>query len=179
VRIAITGTHGVGKSTLVEGLRLRLPGHDAIKEPFYTLAEAGFAFELPPTTEQFALLVSESVRALSLKRRNVVFDRCPLDYLAYLIALSGQPAFSSETWHAGIREVISSLDLLVYLPLNTIVRSELPPAELEDLRSSADAILRRLVIDDELALSSGVQVLELDGRLDDRVERILAHLGAS
>jgi adenylate kinase family enzyme len=41
MRIAITGAHGVGKTTLAEALLEHLPGYTLETEPYYQLEAAG------------------------------------------------------------------------------------------------------------------------------------------
>lgn len=42
MRVGISGTHGTGKTTLVEALCRHLPGHVAADEPYYLLEEEGY-----------------------------------------------------------------------------------------------------------------------------------------
>jgi uridine kinase len=44
VRIAISGTHFSGKSTLVGGLSDALPTYSIVEEPYVLLAEEGYEF---------------------------------------------------------------------------------------------------------------------------------------
>jgi uridine kinase len=44
VRIAISGAHCVGKTTLAEALAAALPHHDFIAEPYFLLEEEGYDF---------------------------------------------------------------------------------------------------------------------------------------
>ena len=50
MRVGISGTHGTGKTTLVQALCARLPGHVAADEPYWLLEAEGyeFGFPLPP-----------------------------------------------------------------------------------------------------------------------------------
>ena len=44
MRIAISGTHFSGKSTLVEALSEALPQYTIVEEPYYLLQEEGHEF---------------------------------------------------------------------------------------------------------------------------------------
>ena len=88
MRVGISGTHGTGKTTLAQELCARLPGHLTADEPYYLLEEEGYEFAFPPSLEDYRALLARSVRSLGspplLPR--VIFDRTPLDYLAYIAA---------------------------------------------------------------------------------------------
>lgn len=53
MRIAFSGAHRVGKSTLIEALAARLPGYRTYDEPYHLLEEEGHDFSDPPTPEDF------------------------------------------------------------------------------------------------------------------------------
>jgi predicted ATPase len=93
MRIAISGSHATGKSTLILELARRFPELTAIDESSYLLAEQGHAFSDPPTIEDFELLFDHSIATLTAAHsESVIFDRTPADYLAYIAALNkGMP----------------------------------------------------------------------------------------
>ena len=86
MRVGISGTHGTGKTTLVQALCAHLPGHVAADEPYYLLEAEGYEFGFPPSPEDYRALLARSVRSMSSPPLlpGVVFDRTPLDYLAYI-----------------------------------------------------------------------------------------------
>ena len=93
MRVGISGTHGTGKTTLAQALCVRLPGHVVADEPYHLLEEEGHEFGFPPSLEDYRALLARSVQSLTspplLPR--VIFDRTPLDYLAYLAAPARTP----------------------------------------------------------------------------------------
>ena len=46
MRVAVVGTHGSGKTTLVEDFLARMPGYGHEAEPFLEMADLGTAFGL-------------------------------------------------------------------------------------------------------------------------------------
>ena len=88
MRIGISGTHGTGKTTLAEALSAHLPGHLTAYEPYYLLEDEGYEFAFPPSPDDYRVLLGRSLESLSAQPQQpgVVFDRTPLDYLAYLAA---------------------------------------------------------------------------------------------
>jgi hypothetical protein len=107
----------------------------------------------------------------------VIFDRTPLDYLAYLAATGADP--SDEASAAALRPTLASLDLLVLTPITAETEQVLPPAEMPGLRLQMNDTLLELVYDDSLNAWADVPVLELNGPLDGRLNAVLAALGQS
>jgi AAA domain len=177
VRVGISGTHGTGKTTLAEALCAHLPGHVTADEPYYLLEEEGYEFGFPPSLEDYRALLARSLRSLSSPplQPGVVFDRTPLDYLAYLAAAGADPA--DEASAAALRPAFASLDLLVITPITAETEQVLPAAEMPGLRSQMNDALLELVYDDPLNAWADIPVLELTGPLDGRLDAVLAALG--
>jgi AAA domain len=176
-RVGISGAHGTGKTTLAEALCRHLPGHVTADEPYYLLEEEGYEFGFPPSLEDYRALLARSVRSMAspLSPAGVVFDRTPLDYLAYLAATGADP--SKEARAAALRAAFAGLDLLVITPITAETERVLPAAEMPALRSLVNDALLDLVYDDPLSAWADIPVLELSGPLDGRLDAILAALG--
>lgn len=112
---------------------------------------------------------------LSLPGPRVVFDRTPLDYLAYLIVLDVD--IEVDAGQAPLRSAMSSLDLLVITPITTETEQILPAAEMPGLRAAMNEALLELVYQDPLQAWGDVPVVELSGPLDSRAEVVLRALG--
>jgi hypothetical protein len=176
MRVGISGTHGTGKTTLAEALCAHLPGHVAADEPYCQLEEQGYEFGFPPSLEDYRALLACSVRNLSSPPLlpGTVFDRTPLDYLAYLAATGADP--SDEAGAAALRPAFASLDLLVITPITAETERVLPTAEMPGLRSRMNDALLELVYDDPLNAWGDITVLELTVPLDRRLDSVLAAL---
>jgi AAA domain len=174
MRVGISGTHGTGKTTLAGVLCARLPGHALADEPYYLLADEGYEFGFPPSHEDYRALLARSVRSLRAPLPAIVFDRTPLDYLAYLTAIGADPA--DEAGAAVLQPAFASLDLLVITVITAETEHVLPAAELPGLRSEMNDALAELVHDDPLNAWADIPVLELDGPLDGRLGAVLAAL---
>ncbi|GAA2584548.1 hypothetical protein GCM10010399_13200 [Dactylosporangium fulvum] len=176
MRVGISGTHGTGKTTLVEALCAHLPGHVAADEPYYLLEEEGYEFRFPPSLEDYRALLACSVRSLGSPPllSGVVFDRTPLDYLAYMAATGADP--SDEADGATLRPAFASLDLLVITLITPETEQILPAAEMPGLRSRMHDALLELVYGDPLNAWEDTPVLELSGPLDGRLDAVLAAL---
>lgn len=174
MRIGISGTHGTGKTTLAGALSARLPGHVTVDEPYYLLEEEGHEFGLPPSLEDYRALLACSIRSLSLPRPRVVYDRTPLDYLAYLAVTGTDPV--DEAGAAALQPVFASLDLLVITMITPETEQALPAADMPRLRSEANDALLELARDDPLDAWGDIPLLELSGPLDGRLDAVLAAL---
>ena len=176
MRIGISGTHGTGKTTLVQALGPHLPGHVTAEEPYYLLAEEGYEFGFPPSLEDYRALLTCSVRSLGSPsvRPNVIFDRTPLDYLAYMAAIGANPEDEADA--AALRPALASLDLLVITLITPETEQVLPTADMPKLRTQMNDALLELVYDDPLNAWGNIPVLELTGPLDGRLTAVLAAL---
>ena len=174
MRIGISGAHGTGKTTLVEALCGRMPDHTAVDEPYYLLEEEGYEFEYPPSVQDYRAQLARSVLALRSPVDRLVFDRTPLDFLAYLSAQGVD--FESAADPTSLQLVLTSLDLLVITPITPETEQVLPTAELLRLREAMNGALLDLLYDDPLKLWGEVPVIELNGPLDQRLETVLTAL---
>jgi len=175
MRVGISGTHGTGKTTLAEALCAHLPGHVMADEPYYLLEEEGYVFGFPPSLEDYRALLARSVRSLTAPLRpGVIFDRTPLDYLAYLATTGADP--SDQANATTLRQALASLDLLVITPITPETEQVLPAAEMPGLRTQMNDALLELIYDDPLDAWGDVPVLELNGPLDSRLDAVLAAL---
>ncbi len=174
MRIAVSGTHFSGKSTLVEALSEKLPHYTTVDEPYYLLQEEGHEFAEPPSAEDFELQLERSIENLNNSPPNVVFDRCPADVLGYLLTLADVDAFDLEEWLPRVQTAISKLDLLVFLPIEKPDRIVLPFSQDAEYRQRVDEKLKEIILEDPFDFE--VDVLEVTGSLNTRVERVLAHI---
>jgi predicted ATPase len=174
MRVGISGAHGTGKTTLAEALCAQLPGHVVADEPYYLLEEQGYEFGFPPSPEDFRALLDCSVRSLAAARLDVIFDRTPLDYLAYLAAIG--TGLVDEDSVATLGPAFASLDLLVITPITAETERVLPAADQPALRERMNEALLKLVYDDPVEAWADVPVLELTGPLGHRVDAVLAAL---
>jgi AAA domain len=173
MRVGISGTHGTGKTTLAGALCQRLPGHALADEPYYLLADEGYEFGFPPSPEDYRALLARSAQSLRAPQPAIVFDRTPLDYLAYLAAIGADLADEAAD---ALQPAFARLDLLVITMITVETERVLPPAELPRLRSQMNDALLDLVHDDPLDAWTDLPILELDGPLDARLPAVLAAL---
>ena len=175
MRIAVSGTHSTGKSTLVAALAERLPHHTIVAEPYEVLAERGYEFAHPPSVEDFVVQLKQSLLSLRRRSPNRIFDRCPLDFVGYIVASPDAERFDLEAWRGPIAHAMQSLDLVVAVHADP-VHDPAIAAEDAAFRLAVDDALRDIVDGDGFDLCEGVEILILDGPWERRVETVLAQL---
>jgi hypothetical protein len=174
-RIAVSGAHLTGKSSLVEALGARLPNHTIVPELNRIREERGYAVAYPPTVGDFVAQMRQSLVVLRRRSPNMIFDRCPLDFLGYVSASPGAERFDLDAWRAPIERAMATLDLVVSVHVDHAAGPALP---IEDaaFRLAVDDLLRDIVDGDAFDLCEGVEILPLDGPWQRRVEAVLAHV---
>lgn len=175
MRIAISGTHITGKSTLAAALAERLPGHTVVPEPYELLAGRGYEFADPPEIEDYVIQLRQSLIGLRRAAPNRIFDRCPLDLLGYITVSPGGERFDLEAWREPIARAVQSLDLIVFVHADPRYDRAIAPEDVA-FRLAADDALHDIINSDDLDLCDGVDVLTLDGPWDRRVDTVLAHI---
>jgi predicted ATPase len=175
MRIAISGTHYSGKSTLIEALSEELPQYTTVEEPYYLLQEEGHKFAESPSIEDFELQLERSIDNLDESSSDVFFDRCPADILGYLLAHIDVEAFDIKEWIPRVQTAIRKLDLIVFLPIEEPDRIVLPFSQDAEYRLRVDEKLKEIILENPFDFE--VDVLEVTGSLNRRVERVLDHIG--
>ncbi|QQQ28891.1 AAA family ATPase [Chryseobacterium indoltheticum] len=97
MRIAFTGSHRVGKTTLAEEIAESLSDYKFINEPYLQLEEEGYLFSEIPTLDDYIEQFNFSVEQLQNSDDNVIFDLCLLDLLAYIYAVGKRKIFPHST----------------------------------------------------------------------------------
>jgi hypothetical protein len=175
MRIAVSGAHNTGKSSLMEALGAHLPHYTMVGEPYEMLEERGYVFAHPPSVEDYVVQLKQSLASLRRPSPNVIFDRCPLDFLAYIEATSGMDRFDLAAWREPIARAMQRLDLVVLLRADG---KHDPVRGHEDaaFRFAVDDALQDIVGDDCYDLCEGVEVLVLEDSWDGRVATVMDHI---
>lgn len=169
MRIAVTGTHGSGKSTLIGDFLDTHPAYRHLQEPYWELVQQGVVFADGPTLADLIEQFEQSAAMIlaSAAERHVIHDRSPVDFIAYLEVMSAR---EGDEWSptgrqlAQAEKALASLDLLVFLPLSEPdeIRTSI---EFAALRRAVDRRLKRILRDDDLGLfADGPRIAEITGR---------------
>ena len=170
MRVAVSGTHGVGKSTLIDEFVRRHLEFVHEPEPYTVMVDdLGEEFSAEPCVEDLRRQLEFNIERLSqlAAKANVIYERCPVDFLAYIHALD---PLSVEALLEPITEAMRQLDLIVYLPLKeTNVEDEYPK-----LQRAVDRRLSSIYREDEFGImsSTNVTVVEAEGPTHHRLRTL-------
>ena len=171
MRIAISGSHATGKSTLVDELARRLDGFVSMPELYYQLEDEGYIFADPPTVDDLDVLFERSLAALTTcSEARVLFDRSPVDYLAYLAAVDPKADVSGHV--AAAKHALAAVDLAVFVPIERPDR--LAVSDSPRLRRRVDRILREMLIEQSWGFE--VPVVEVSGSPEERADRVVLEI---
>ena len=174
MRIAVSGSHRVGKSTLVEALGEALAGYATVDEPYHQLVEEGHELAATPSVEDFELQLRRSIEDLRDGDDDVLFDRCPLDLLAYLRVHVDADLVDLDGWLPAVTEAVARLDLIVFVPIEEPDRIALARSEDDELRRAVDEELRGMLLGGGLGVQA--DVVEVTGAVRARVEQVLSRV---
>lgn len=164
MRIAVSGSHCTGKSTLIDEFLLTHPDFIHEPEPYSVLVELGEEFSAEPSVEDFLRQLEFNFERLKQHNRGtkVIYERCPIDFLAYIECLK----HNDTNLASRVSEAIQHLDLIVYLPIDNSI--EVNEDEFPKLRKAVDRRLSVIYREDEF----NVSVIEATGPTQNRL-RIL------
>ncbi len=192
MRIAISGSHSLGKSTVVNDWVAQFPGFTREEEPFRALALHGpyeILFRDASTKLHNGIQLYYNISRIHRYARftdDVIFDRAPVDYLAYSQYTANKrttdidDAFVASMVPA-VRESLDHLDLLAFVP-----KSAAWPVEMEadgvrpidhEYRDEVDAIFKQIYRDGRYGVMPKANrplLVELVGSRQQRVEQLQA-----
>lgn len=165
MRIAFTGAHRVGKTTLAEEIAYHLPHYEFKNEPYLQLEEEGYFFSEIPTVDDYIEQFNFSVEQIQDSENDVIFDRCPLDLLAYIYTTG--KAKNVSALYEEMSTAIAQIDLLVFVPIETLDLILCQESDLPDLRDEINDLLQDWIGDFD------TEILEVTGSLEDRKKLVL------
>jgi len=181
MRIAISGTHGCGKSTLIDEFLQTHPEFAHEPEPYQALQEEhGETFAGEPGAEDFRRQLEYNVEQLHRRALDcsVIYERSPADFIAYLLALAklGRDPYAARVLENSLElaaEGIALLDMIVFLPASDL-QDALTETEDPKLRRAVDRRLESILVDDDLGwfASADNKVLRASGTTAQRVQMI-------
>ena len=190
MRIAISGSHSLGKSTVVNDWVAQNPHFKREEEPYRALGLHGpyeILFRDASTKLHNGIQLYYNigrVHRYGHSEDDVIFDRAPVDYIAYSQYTADQgttdinDAFV-ESMVPAAREALDHLDILAFVP-----KSEEWPVEMEadgirpvdqGYRDQVDAIFKQIYREgrfDVMPQSRGPRLIELCGPRDQRLSQL-------
>lgn len=176
MRIVVSGTHASGKSTLIADFLAAHPEYLSLGDPFDDLEEEAVD---PSGEASFAALrIAAGRLRATAGQQDVIAERGPLDFAAYLIALERLGRSDGALVERAIaiaEDSLALVDLVVLVPLDARRSIRIPADEDPALREAMDQALFDLA--DDLAQDTGVRLLTVAGdgemRLATLVEAIV------
>lgn len=164
MRIAILGAHLVGKTTLAEKLQESFPNYELYLEPYFEMQEMGFVFSEIPTSDDYMAQLDYSLKQILRSNKNAIFDRCPIDLLAYALVVDDSVNFQSV--FNKIQDAINKIDVFVFVPIEDRDRISCPNSQLPELRNEVNNMIVELINDFDL------EVIQVKGNVSDRLNQI-------
>jgi len=189
MRIAVSGTHCCGKSTLIDEFLISHPDFAHEPEPYIALEQDyGEVFAAEPSLDDFYRQLEFNVDRLCRYRpgERVIYERSPVDFLAYMLALKDLHRDEESTRFVErslgiVTDAIQLLDLIVYLPLDDHKDAGIAMPDSEDpvLRRAVNSRLAGIFCDDDFNLFAAHRpmVLEIRGSTPERLRTLEVFLG--
>jgi predicted ATPase len=188
MRIAVSGTHCSGKTSFIDAFLTAHPDFAHEPEPYIVLVEDyGEDFSAEPSADDLFRQLEFNVDRLRCYRpdEQVIFERSPADFLAYILALGDLKRDEDtsrivETVLQIVVEAIRYLDMIVFLPLDDVDPIEMSDCEDPELRRAVDLRLLAIFGDNEFDLvgSGAPVVLEARGATPQRLRLLEDSMGS-
>ena len=171
-RIALVGASSVGKTTVYELLKDRLPEFNFINESTRTVGKYGFPINEDGTSETQLAISSFHLEAL-LSKQDVILDRCYLDLLVYSGNMenlsSSAYTYILDTW----LRVLDQYTHFIYFPIEFASVDDGVRSVNEDWRTKIDAEFKHHL---QAIKGLGGDYLTVTGSPNQRVEQILNYI---
>ena len=183
MRVAVSGSHSTGKSTLIGAFAAKRPEYAYEPEAYEVLADdIALISSEGPDPEGLAALLEYTASVLTNHGRgaSVIFERSPVDYLAYAAATRSMTTSERAEFMGAhvptVRDSVRNLEMIVLLPVSSKGHIVSRPGEDERFRKRVDDELRRALIDDDYELFVGRDapvVLELSPFPDQQLVELM------
>lgn len=190
MRIAVSGSHSLGKSTVVNDWIASHPEYRREEEPYRALSLYGpyeVRFRDESTRLHNGLQLFYNISRIHLyaeQKSRVIFDRSPVDYIAYSQYTADQGTTDIdhsfvEMMVPAVREALDRIDILAFVP-----RSDEWPVALENdgirpvdqaYRDDVDEIFKQIYRNGRYGLfpgSGGPKLIELFGSPGQRIMQL-------
>lgn len=186
MRIAVSGTHFMGKSTLIEDFIKIHPEYKTEIEPYYKLQdEKTMELSLEPGIDSLMEQLDYSIEQLNThaSEPNIIFDRCPIDFISYAMCIAVNEDIDINDMEISerfpdVKAALNHLELIVFLPItkeNLIEYTEENPV----YRKAADNNFKKIYRDDILDIFpryNHPKIIELSGERLERIKKLESYL---
>ncbi len=164
--IGVSGSHCTGKSTLIDSFCELHPEFTRLAEPYEELDDLWAEVSTEMLLDQLDFQIEQ---LSSLETGDVIVERTPLDFVAYLEALNevGRGSFSSGKHFELARKSTRRFDLIVFVPIDG-ASIYVPDEEDLELRKAVNERLTEVLNDSDV----GPRILEVRGSVSHRLEML-------
>ncbi len=177
MKIAISGAHCTGKTSIFDALGSLLNDYNRIEEPYFLLEEEGYVFNELPSVEDFITQLDYSIELVSSYGNNTLFERCPLDFAAYINSLNNNSTILTDDYREKLIDSMEQIDIVILVPVENPDRIRCPESENPELRKEVDSELQNLIY--EFEDSCEYDIIEVRGNNQKRLELVQSVLNAS
>lgn len=122
MRIAVTGTNGVGKSTLISDILDHWDCYSKPEKSYRDLIEDRYTTVTEESRQQ--LILDNMVDQLKTfgKDENIIIDRCPVDNVVYSLYGNNQGNISDDFISksaARLKDALRMIDLILFIPVTS------------------------------------------------------------
>ncbi|MBA2653465.1 MAG: AAA family ATPase [Gammaproteobacteria bacterium] len=187
MRIAVSGTHSVGKSTMVNDFVQAFPNYIHEEEPYRALRDyynIKFGKESTRFCNGLQLYYSISrAKQYCANTCDVIFDRCPVDYIAYSKYTANYRETDIddtfiESFVTPVKEALSFIDILLFVPI-----TEKHPVAFEEdgirptdrqYRIEVDDIFKKIYYENayDVMPPNPPKLVEIWGNREERIAKI-------
>lgn len=167
MKVAFAGTHGTGKTTLVNELK-NIP--QLKKYKFFSnfsrkISKEGYNLNNRCDLEGQLKFVDQ--RLVELKNNNFVSDRSSYDVLAYTLASENMTKKQKELIEMYHKTIYQYYDVIFYLPIEFAMEKDGVRLENEKYRKKIDKIIKKL-----LKKYPPNKIIMIDGDLQKRLNKV-------
>jgi hypothetical protein len=190
MRIAVSGSHSLGKSTVVNDWIASHPEYSREEEPYRALSLYGpydIRFRDESTRLQNGIQLFYNISRVHLyagQDSRVIFDRSPIDYIAYSQYTADQGTTDIddsfvETMLPAVSEALDRIDLLAFVPRSdewpiTLENDGIRPVD-QEYRDDVDMIFKQIFRNGRYGLfprPGGPRLIELVGPPQQRIMQL-------
>tara|TARA_R110000868_G_scaffold8205_3_gene42546 strand:- start:137640 stop:138212 length:573 start_codon:yes stop_codon:yes gene_type:complete len=182
MKIAVSGTHFMGKSTLISDFLAAHPEYRTELEPYYQLQEQEDSeLALEPSLDSLLNQLDFSIEQFNkcIDEDNIIFDRCPVDFIAYSMCELNQDEIDINDSEIAerfmdVKGCLNHLDVIIFIPMcdeDAIEYTEENPA----YRKMADKYFKQLYRDDICDIFptyNQPRIIELTGGRETRLKAL-------
>jgi len=168
MRIGLTGTMSVGKTTLVKALQQHpeFENYNFATERSKYLNSLGIPLNFETTIEGQTIFLAE--RVTELMQENIITDRTILDVIAFTQCANKVSIIDSDAFEKYAKRFIFQYDYIFYISPKGISVEDNGVRETDvDYRNKIDETIQKLL------LKHGPIYYELTGSTEERIEQIL------